>query len=283
MAARTYSAEAGDTLFRIIVGTAALLGVVYVGLYFLRATDIFLVEIPTFVPMIHGFAVLECTTIAFLALGSHRALRNPVTYWIGIAFAFMAIFNVFYILSWPGLRADGRPIIGLLTGTPAWIIVIAQMLFSSLLITGVWVRWPGAHSLKGRTWAWSVASWLVLAALINVLLVWFEEYLPLMMGPYGTYAPLQLVLVAGNIVLFAAAAVSFARHYVRARDLLSGYVALDLLLLFYSSLGILLSVKRYALMWYTSRLLAIVGGIIVLFGLLWAYVRLYQTEQEKSW
>jgi PAS domain S-box-containing protein len=277
-----YSAGKSDALFRIIMGTAALLGVLHIGLYFFREWEPMLAEVPMFVPMIHGFAVLESITIAFLALGSHRALRNPVTYWIGIAFASMAVFNVFYILSWPGLRADGQQIIGHLPGTAAWIITIAQILFSSLLIVGVSVSWPGEHSLKGRSWAWSVAGWLVPAVLLNALLILFEDRMPSMMGQHGTFALLQLVLVALVAVLYAAGAITFTRYYLRSHDILSGYVALDLLLLFYNSVGIVMTTKRYALMWYTSRLLAIAGGVVVLFGLLWAYVRLYQKEQEKS-
>ncbi len=276
------SAGRTDALFRIIVGTAAAFGVLYIGLYFLREWEPTLAEIPMFVPMIHGFAVLESITIAFLALGSHRALRNPVTYWIGIAFASIAIFNVFYILSWPGLHADGRQVIGFLPGTAAWIILIAQIVFSVLLIIGVSVRWPGAHSLKGRSWAWSVASWLVLATLANVLLISFEEYLPSMVGPHGTFTLLQLVVVGVVGILYATGTVTFTRYYLRSRDILSAYIALDLLLLFYNSVGIMMTTKRYAPMWYTSRLLAVAGGIVVLFGLLWAYVRLYQKEQEKS-
>lgn len=277
-----HSAGKSDALFRIIVGTAALLGVLHIGLYFFQKWEPIPAEVPMFVPMIHGFAVLEAITIAFLALGSHRGLRNPITYWIGIAFAFMAIFNIFYILSWPGLRGDGQQVIGRLPGTAAWIITIAQTLFSVLLIVGVSVSWPREHSLKGRGWAWSVAGWLVLAVALNVLLILFEDRMPSMMGPHGTFAVLQLVLVAIVAVLYATGAVAFTRYYVRSHDILSGYVALDLLLLFYNSVGIVVTTKRYALMWYTSRLLAIAGGVIVLFGLLWAYVRLYRKEQEKS-
>jgi PAS domain S-box-containing protein len=276
------SAGRADTLFRIIVGTAAAFGVLYIGLYFLRKWEPTLAEIPMFVPMIHGFVVLESITIAFLALGSHRALRNPVTYWIGIAFASIAIFNMFYILSWPGLHADGRQVMGFIPGTAAWIITIAQIVFSVLLITGVSVRWPGAHSLKGRNWTWSVVIWLVLTALANVLVISFEDYLPSMIGPGGTFTLLQLVVVGVVGTLYATGTVMFTRYYFRSRDILTGYIALDLLLLFYNSVGILMTTKRYTPLWYTSRLLAIAGGMIVLFGLLWAYVRLYQKEQEKS-
>ena len=66
-----YSAGKSDALFRIIVGTAALLGVLHIGLYFFREWEQMLAEVPMFVPMIHGFAVLECIAISFLALGTH--------------------------------------------------------------------------------------------------------------------------------------------------------------------------------------------------------------------
>jgi len=271
-----------DPLLRVIVGSAALLGVLHIGLFFFRESEPVLAEIPMFVPMMHGFVVLEASTIAFLALGSHRALRNPVLYWIGIAFASISIFNIFYILSWPGLRADGQPIMGLLSGTAAWIIGIGQIFFSVLLIVGVSVRWPGEHALKGTKWAWSVAGWFVLVTLVNELLIAFEQNLPSMIGPAGTFTLLLLILAAVTAFLYATGAMTFSRYYIRSHDMLSGYVALDLTLLFYSLLGIVMTTKRYTLMWYTSRMLAIAGGMIVLFGLLLAYVRLYQKEQEKS-
>jgi PAS domain S-box-containing protein len=172
--------------------------------------------------------------------------------------------------------------VGLLPGTAAWIIDIAQISFAVLLILGVTVRWPRDRALMGLNWAWSVVSWLLLAILTSVLLIAYEQRLPSMLGPNGTLTLLLIVFAVVTTVLYATGAVTFTRYYIRSRNVLAAYIALDLILLTYNTLGIAMTSRRYALMWYTSRILAIVGGIIVMFGVLWQYVRLYQKEQEKS-
>lgn len=278
----TEDKKTSDSLFSIIVAAGVLPGILYIGLSFLKETPPILAEIPLFVPMIHGFFVLETFTIAFLALGRHRALRDPASYWIGIAFASFSIANAFYVLAWPGLRADGQPLIGHLPGTASWIIVLAEIIFSVLIIVAVTVQWPAGRALDGQRRVWSVTGLLVLLVSVYVLLVLFEEKLPVMIGPKGTFMPLQMVLIGAISILYAAGAVFLTRYYKRFRDLLAGYVALDLICLFYGLIGFALAGKRYTVTWYTGRLLAVVGGAVVLLGLLWEYVGLYRKEQDKT-
>src|SRR5664279_169473 len=91
-----------DKFLTIIFGTAVLLGVLQIILFLFRATLPILAEIPMFIPMVHVFLILETFAIAVLALGRHHALKDKISYWIGIAFGSFTVSNLFYILTWPG-------------------------------------------------------------------------------------------------------------------------------------------------------------------------------------
>ena len=94
--------------------------------------------------------------------------------------------------------------------------------------------------------------------------------------------PLQLGLIGLTIVLYGTGAILFVVYYKRFRDQLAGYVAFDMICLFFGLVGTIIGGKRYDIMWYTARLLAAAGGVVVLLGLLWEYIRLYQREHAKT-
>jgi PAS domain S-box-containing protein len=278
----TTTKKPADPLFRLILGIVIGLIVVNAGLVLYRDSLPAMTETPLYVPMIHIFAVLECATIAFLALGRSRALKDPLSYWMGIAFAVFAISNVVYILTWPGLLADGGSLIGDSPNTAAWVIALGQTIFCILLITAVRARWPGEGALKENRWAWSIVAWLMSIILFNGLLIVFEANLPVIIGSTEAFTSLQIIVDGVNIFVFVAGAALATWHYRQTHELLLGYLALDLWLSFFGSTEVILGGRHYALLWYTGRLVVIAGSLIVLFGLLWEYVRLYRREQEKT-
>jgi PAS domain S-box-containing protein len=270
-----------DPLLQLLVGLGIGLAVVTAGLALLQKSTMVLAEMPFFVPMIHGFAVLETFTIAFLTIGRYRAQRDAVTYWVGTAFLSFSIANTFYIFTWPGLLANGAALVGHLADTPAWIIMAGQILFASLIIVAALVRWPGEQALKGkRSWV-SLAAGLILILSINLLPPFLEGRLPHLVDPAGKYLPLMIILNFWVILLYAVGMIVSTRRYLRSSDRLSGYIALDALFLFASSVESILAGQRYDLLWYTTCIVAILGGMIVMLGLLWEYVHLYQGEQAR--
>ena len=271
-----------DPLYQLIVVAGVGLAVLHAGLIIFRLPESGLAAMPFFVPMIHGFAVLETFTIAFLALGRNRAQRDPVSFWVGIAFISYSVANTFYILAWPGLLANGGEIIGHLADTPAWVIMSGQILFASLLIIAGLAHPSGEGSLKGRGWYGSIVGWLVLFLAINGAPFLLEGALPGLVRPDGSYTVLMIILNATVILLYGTGVIISARHYLRSADRLSGYLALDLLLLTSSSVESFMAGQRYAFLWYFCRVVAILGGLILMIGLLWEYVRLYRSEQEKT-
>lgn len=108
MHGQTMSADKDSSapLFRVIVAVAAVLAALHVGcISSLNRSRSW----PRSPVAAHDSRVCgaDGVCVAFLALGRHRALHDPASYWTGIAFAAFSIFGVFYVLSWPGLRSDG--------------------------------------------------------------------------------------------------------------------------------------------------------------------------------
>lgn len=272
----------GDTLYRAIIGTALVLAMALAVIMLFPATRVTLAAIPSFVVMTHGFIILAASCIAFLALGRHRVLRDPASYWTGIAFAVLAVVSTIYVLAWPGLRPQGQPLIGHLPGTSAWITELMQLCFGLLIIAAATLGWPGPQALTGRRWGWSVAGWLSLAAVLGALVVAFEEYLPQMIGPGGVFTPLSVGVEYLDLLAMAAAAALSARHYRRSGDTLYAYTALALTTWTFGWAASLAGGERYAAPWYLGRFFLIGGCLVVLFGLLWEYVALYRREQEAT-
>jgi len=214
------------SLFRFIIGIAVALGLLHLGLVLSRELEPVLAAIPLFVPLSTGFGILEFFTIGFLALGRYRALRDPISYWTGIAFSSFFLINLFYVLSWPGLRANGQSIIAYLPGTSAWIITVGQIPFIFFLIMAASARWPEERDLNERSRFWSIAVCLTLITLTNVLLITFEKNLPALIDPKGTFTLTLAVLNVLIAILFALGAVLSIRAHLRTHDPLPGYVSL---------------------------------------------------------
>jgi hypothetical protein len=148
-------------LFRTIVGLALGLGILFVGLIGTWGSGPVLFETPWYIPTMHSFAGLAAVSVAFLALGRYSVLRDPTSYWVGIAFAVFGIQSVFFILTWPGLVAGGRGLIAELPNTSGWIALLELTGLNFFLLAAVLAPWPGTQALPGRRWRASVAAWLL--------------------------------------------------------------------------------------------------------------------------
>ena len=271
-----------DRLYRAIIATAIALGLALGLLALFGASKLELVEVPSFVVTVHGFGILAAFCIAFLALGRHRVTGDSVAYWTGIAFASYGTFAVFYVLDWPGLRGDGQSLIGHLPGTAAWLILLASVFESGLLIPAATARWP-QDALAGRFWNWSVAASVAVPALISALLVTFEGSVPALVAPNGSFTLLTVAGVIPAAVLIAAAGAALAtRAYRRLRSPLLAYVAIAQLAGSFAEAATVIAGHRYSLPWYLSRVVGLGGFLTVLFGLMWEYVGLYRREHDKS-
>src|SRR5512133_2369587 len=116
------STRPSSPLFRLIVGSAALLAVVDAGLIRFWGSGPIVAEVPWFVPVMHSLIGFIAFSAAFLALGRYQVLRDPGSFWVGLAFAAFCLGNLFYVLAWPGLMPNNRAVIARLPSTSAWIV-----------------------------------------------------------------------------------------------------------------------------------------------------------------
>jgi PAS domain S-box-containing protein len=270
-----------DALLLAIVATAVCLSLLVLTILFF-APNLRLVEVPSFVPVVHTFSALSFLCIAFMALGRHRVLRDTVSYWLGITACTATILTIFFVLSWPGLRTNGDPLVLGFAGSEMWSLMILKLLLAVMLILTVTVRWPGSNSLRGSAWSVSVVAVIAFTIALGAIVATRSEYLPPLYTHTGKATALHLALEALCVILFLVAAVAGFLRYYASRDKLTGYITLMALAMVFASGARLNVVEQYAFMWYLGRLVEALGSLTVLFGLLWEYVWLYRSEQEKG-
>jgi PAS domain S-box-containing protein len=270
-----------DKLLSLIYGITIFMIILHIALNYFKEQERILTEIPMFVPMLFSFGALAALCIIIMSIGRYFVLHDPVSYWIGIAFINIIIGNIFYILVWPGILSNGRPMIGHTAGTAAWIISSEQILLSVFFILAAISNWPGKLSFLSKRWYLSVAGWVVLIALFNILLVIFQDYFPPMVNTAGLSA-IAIILAGIIIVIIIIGAILNVRRYLTSKNQLYGLIALTQVFLFFATVENLIAVQRYAFLWYTGRFMGTTAFLIILFGLLHEYVLLFRREQEKS-
>lgn len=271
-----------DWVFWAIVIEAVVLVVVFGVLYAIWGTGKVVGESTWYIPLMHGFAALASGSVGFLALGRYRVLRDHSSYWIGVAFTSYAVAVVFFILTWPGLRAGGRSVVAELPSTSARIAFLSLAGLAVPLLVGVLVRRPGHKPLQGWRLFWLVAVWPLATAALSILLVLFERRLPALVGPEGAFNVTAIVVAAAVLLLFVAGAALAARGYLRTGDSLLAYAAMSQLAAGALVATILIGTKRYDVWYYFGRIPLVVGFLAVMSGLLAEYVRLFRREWEKA-
>ena len=207
-----------DPLLLVIIGTATALTTLIILMYLSLESGRVLAETPWYIPVMHSFAGLAAFSVAFLALGRYPVLRDATSYWIGLGFAAMGIQSVFFILTWPGLLPGSQGVIARLPSTSGWIAMFELGCLSLTMLAAVLSRWPGwspgKTPLPGKRWLWLAEAWLGVVTLICILFVVFEQNLPLLVNPTGSFTPLILSLDWGFIALFSIGVVLSIRRYL---------------------------------------------------------------------
>ncbi len=270
---------ADDWLFRSMVGTAVLLGVVYVVLIHVSESLLALDVLPWFTPLVSAFYALSALSIAYLALGRYHVLRDPGSYWVGLGFATFAIAQVFRVLVWPGLLPDGQSLFGHFSSTPAWIGRLGLCLLGIFLLAAALVGRPAKQPSR-RALGWAMI-WFLVVIFIDLLLIALEQDLPMLVTSTGAFTPPHLIWDVGLVLLFAIGAVLSTRCYLHS-DAFLGYVAFCQVAMAFGALASVIATTRYDLWWYLSRLILLSGPMVVLFGLLSEYMGLFRREQAKT-
>jgi PAS domain S-box-containing protein len=269
-----------DQMLRGIFVTAAGLAILYIGVMISGKSAPWIGEASWFVPMVGIFIALTSLSIAMLALGRFQVQHDALSFWVGLAFAIVAIGQVFFILAWPGLLSDGRAFMARLPNTSAVISNLVLTLQSVLLLVAVLSNTPVRR--MGRRGLGMAAIWIVFSIAAFTLLFYVEDYLPPLILPDGSYSLYLYGWATILVGVFGIGTIVSIVRYHRTGDRLAGYVAFSQLVILFVVLMILVSVKRYDLWWYIQRLVLIFGNLIVLIGLLRDYVNLFREVQESE-
>ena len=270
-----------DPLFCVTTGTAILLAVLFVALDVFGDAWAIYTEAAWLAAPVHSFLVLATLSIAFLALGRYQVLRDAASYWTGMGFAGFGVGFLFYTLCFPGVWSNSDSILSHLSSTSAWVVTFVLSLFGVCLLAAVLSRWPGTQALAGRRWLWTVAAGVALVSLICVLFIAFEGHLPLLVALSGSYTSRMLTWQWGVVLAFGVGALLSLWRYLVSGDALLGYVSVAQVSYTFAMIALQVGARRYALWWFLSRMIFTGGSIVMMFGLLGGYVRLY-TERRLA-
>jgi PAS domain S-box-containing protein len=274
--------NAAGPIHRIIAGEIAVLSTIYLGMALFGRSGAVLSGAVPFAIATHSFIALASFSVSFLAFGRYHVLRDSISFWVGMGFAGYGVATIFYILSFPGLLPDGTSLLARWTNTPAWIMTLLLSFLGLLLLVATMIRWPGNLALAGYRWLWPLAASIAFISAAYGWLIAREAYLPVLVEESGDFKPLLLELDSFLLLVFLLGALLSIRRYSRSGDVLPGYVALTQVTFAFNLVGNLLGRRRYAPLWFLSRVTILCGMIAMLFGLLYEFVRLYRHEQQSE-
>ena len=282
MSPETNNRKSTKPLLRLIITVAILLTMLHIVMFVVWRPDPIINPLPWLIPMLNAIMIVIASGASFLAFMRYSVLRDSISYWTGMGFAAFSAGFVFYLLAWPGLLRSGEPVIGTFPSTPAWVVLPVMSILAICLLAAALSRWPDGTALAGKRWLGLLVAWLFLVILGGVLTIAFEKSLPLLVEKTGTFTPLALVWSSGVLILYALGAVLSARHCQRTGDTLPGYVSFTQMFIAFALLMAALGRNRYGLTFFLDRFVVIGGFLIMQFGLLSEYVRLFQCERERS-
>jgi signal transduction histidine kinase len=283
MASRTPANKIGSRPLLTTIGIAVVVSLVVVLIVYIRfGKGIGFPAAPVIVPLAHGFFAVAALAICFLAFGRYRVLRDPISFWIGTAFASTTVVMTVYVLSFPiNLPRNGQ-FISLLPGPPAWILAFSQLTFSMLYLPAGLTRQPLKLRQLGRAWILYVAVIVYVSALCCAVLVLAGKRLPVLVGAGGTFKPAIYSLGSLPLLLMGTAALIALRGYRRSGEPLYGYTALSQIMFLFAYAVFYFSVQRYDLWWCGSRIFAAGACTAMLTGLLSGYLTLYRSELNHA-
>jgi signal transduction histidine kinase len=225
-----------------------------------------------------SFAMLAALAIAFFCFGRYRALDEPSTLWVGLAFWAYALFGAMHLATFPG-ALDEASLLPVHPHVWGWPYLLRWLAFASLLICAVVARRPQRPG-RGRTTLRLFAAVTVACLAAGALVAVLGEALPAQLtnGRFnGTGLRYATVLVSLTAVgaLVAAGGAGPERPVVRAAGIVQAVATLCML-------GDLTGGRLYDAAWYMDRALLTASFSLMLLSLLSGYVSLLREQTELA-
>jgi PAS domain S-box-containing protein len=272
-----------DGLYRTII-FAAIIFALLLSATFLRwgQPGPVLAVLPWFIPVISLFNALTFFCVGFLAIGRYYEMRDIASFRIGMGAAGFSIAITFYALAWPGLLPDGGSIIASTPGAAAWFLQIGLTILSAFFLSAVLVRQSNEKKVPGRRSLIFISVWIVFLIIAFALVARADQYLPVLVTPTGIFTTFLRAWNAAIALIFAGGAVLSTRRYLQTGDSFMGYIAFAQMGFAFTLFATVGGMSRYDFWWYLLRAITTGSALVVLFGLLYEYVRLFRREKEKT-
>jgi len=249
-------ATAGDRRWAAGVA-AAVLAMFALSIPFARLA---LGQIPSFLPTVDGAAIVALVLVAVLLYVQYRIARDLRLGFLALAYAWSALTQLVYLLTFPGAFGSGQ-LFGAGPTMASATYVLSQAGFASLLTVQA-VAWRA----KWRVSRTAIRAWAVLAALVLIVFV--------LVGTAGhfafpamaigtTYQPLWYLVVAPLLSLLCVVAiVVVAGRLQTVTEVWLSVVLLTHAVAILSASEI--ASQRFSVGWYAARLEELLGAVVVL-------------------
>lgn len=240
-------------------------------------------EIPGFVWAYTGLFVLMDSITFLLLIWNARFSRSRSVFVLATAYLFAALATISYFLAFPGITVDGYLMGG--TQSAIWLYYLWRIGFLALLgvSSALMIRRRNLRPLTRRWGIGVLAATLATALVVALVTLGAPDSLPTLLAfqpPPPTTTTLYRALSVLTIMVGLGAlvvTVQAARSGSRLRLWLSVVVGLFLADVIIQ----LVASNRYDLGWYTPRILALVGGLVLL-ALLISEVFLQYRELDQA-
>lgn len=271
-----------DPFILLIVGVAALLGILFLAGVLSKSNET-VFRIPWFIPTIDSCIILITISSAYLAFGRFRVLSDSTSFWTAIGSAGFTIGIIFHLLTFPDLLSPGQSIIRALPQTTAYFVSLAQSILSfSLLLTSS-ATWPRAKPHDGHRIFFPTVLLIGFFTLLNGVILFQEQHLPLLIGFGQKFSPLLLFWESLIGICSALGIVLSFKKYLRTKESFSAFIVMfQIVSLYIAIISLFTKMVRFNLTWHLLFFGWLIGLLFIFFGLLREYTLLFRREQEIS-
>ncbi len=235
-----------------------------------------------FMPAFGSVTFFADAITALLLFSQARSSRDESLASLGVAYLFSALVIVPHLLAFPGVFAP-QPLIG-----------------GSASAVWLWCVWHGGFALCVLRFAWhpapvpgrgiapapvsvlpKVVGTMAVVALLSVVATAGLPFLPtILVG--NSFARLNSLGIGPGVVLCHAAALVAVVVRLRARSVLTAWLAVAMVAATLDSVLTLYGAGRFTVGWYAARGLSLATGLIVLCVLLYELVALFGRVTERN-
>jgi PAS domain S-box-containing protein len=241
-----------------LVGVAGLVGFFLVTLPVARVA---LPRAPAFLPAVLGASIVVLVVTALLLYLQYRIERDLKLALLFVAYAFSAVTELLYLLTFPLLFGPGW-LLGAGPQTASWFFVTSQAGFALFAIAQALPVRSGRSLSRRATRAIALATAVALLGL-SLLFTLGHGWLPLMIGTDDRFAGTYTLVASPSLALLLLVALAFAGGRWRTVTQVWLTVVLLARAIDVFSAGTL-GLARYSAGWYAGRLEGLVAAVVVL-------------------